>query len=375
MEIQNKKSGILVSMLIVGILSSVTTIAVLGFVVYKNKQKVFSTIAALVQVPAPQYTVQEVAAPAPAVDTTPKGPTDLTIPEVVSKVNPSVVSIEVSADTMLGTQVVGGGSGFFVSSDGLVLTNRHVVDIQGASFVVVTSTGKRYKATVKAKDAVLDIAMLQVTGKNFTPVTLGNSDNLELGQGVVAIGFALGQFKNSISSGVVSGLARSIVAGSEYSSELLDKVIQTDAPINPGNSGGPLLNLRGEVVGVNVAVAQGSQSIGFALPINSVRTVIDSVKKTGTIVRPYVGIYFNPVSKGIQIATDDGSDPIVPNSPAQKAGLMAGDIITKIDGTTLTINTDFAGIIRQKKVGQKCIFHIIRGDIEKDVKVVLEKAS
>jgi len=166
---------------------------------------------------------------------------------------------------------VGGGSGFLVSPDGLIVTNKHVVSQTNVDYSVFTNDGKKHEATVVARDPLLDIALLKITGSNYPHLTLGNSDSLLTGQTVIAIGNALGEFRNTVSVGVVSGLARSITAGdSSGNIELLDHVIQTDAAINPGNSGGPLLDLQGRVIGVNVAVAQGSQNIGFALPINSV---------------------------------------------------------------------------------------------------------
>jgi serine protease Do len=186
---------------------------------------------------------------------------------------------------------VGGGSGFFVSGDGLIVTNRHVVDQKNVEYTVFTNDGKKHPAKVTARDLVLDVALIKIDlpaqagGSDYPYLELGDSDKLEVGQSVIAIGNALGEFRNTVSVGVVSGLARSITAGTGFGkSETLDKVIQTDAAINPGNSGGPLLDLSGRVIGVNVAVAQGSQSIGFALPINSIRRAIESVKATGKIV-------------------------------------------------------------------------------------------
>ncbi|KKT19235.1 MAG: Protease Do [Candidatus Nomurabacteria bacterium GW2011_GWB1_43_7] len=180
---------------------------------------------------------------------------------------------------------VGGGSGFFVSSDGLIVTNKHVVDQKNVEYTVFTNDGKKHGATVIARDPVLDIALIKIEGSGYPFLSLGNSDSLEVGQSVIAIGNALGEFRNTVSVGVVSGLARSITAGDNSGkSEVLDHVIQTDAAINPGNSGGPLLNLRGEVVGVDVAIVQGSQNIGFALPINSVKGVIESVKQGNEVV-------------------------------------------------------------------------------------------
>src|SRR3989344_1426731 len=187
---------------------------------------------------------------------------------------------------------IGGGSGFFVSSDGLILTNKHVVLQTNVEYTVFTNDGKKHLAQVVARDPVLDVALIKIKG-TFPYLTLGNSDSLQVGQSVIAIGNALAEFRNTVSVGVISGLARSVTAGNPSgNTEILDHVIQTDAAINPGNSGGPLLDLSGRVIGVNVAIAQGSQNIGFALPINSVKSAIESVKSIGKIVRPYMGVRY-----------------------------------------------------------------------------------
>jgi len=196
---------------------------------------------------------------------------------------------------------VGGGSGFFISSDGFMVTNRHVVNDSEADYTVLTNDDEKYEAEILAKDSALDIAILKVKGKDFSYLKFGDSDLLKPGQTVIAIGNALAEFRNSVSVGVVSGLSRSIVAG-DFSgrSELLEGVIQTDAAINPGNSGGPLLDLAGNVIGVNVAVQRGAENIGFALPSNIVKSIVDSVKKHGEIVRPYLGVRYIQVTEGLK---------------------------------------------------------------------------
>lgn len=285
---------------------------------------------------------------------------------------------------------IGGGSGFFVSSDGLIVTNKHVVAADGVEYSVYTNDGKKYPAEVVARDQVLDIALVKVVGSGFQYLSLGNSDGLEVGQTVIAIGNALAEFKNSVSVGVISGLSRSITAGDNSGkTELLDKVIQTDAAINPGNSGGPLLDLYGKVVGVNVAVAQGSENIGFALPINGVKDVIESVKKTGKIIRPYIGIRYVvlspeiaaknnlPVDYGVLLKSGNGADEsaTLPDSPAQKAGLVEGDIILSIDGVKLDDGNNLATIIRNEKVGTTVRLQILRDGLNKTIFVKLEAAK
>ena len=285
---------------------------------------------------------------------------------------------------------VGGGSGFFVSSDGLIVTNKHVVDQKNVEYTVFTNDGKKHGATVIARDPVLDIALIKIEGSGYPFLSLGNSDLLEVGQSVIAIGNALGEFRNTVSLGVVSGLARSITAGDRSgNTEVLDHVIQTDAAINPGNSGGPLLNLRGEVVGVDVAIVQGSQNIGFALPINSVKGVIESVKQTGKIVRPYLGVRYVAITAslkeknnltvdyGVLVKAGASADElaVIPGSPADKAGIVENDIILEIDGVKLDDKTSLASIIRGKTVGQVITLKILHKGAEKTVSVTLETAK
>lgn len=285
---------------------------------------------------------------------------------------------------------IGGGSGFFVSSDGLIVTNKHVVAQKNVEYTVFTNNGKKHIAKVVARDPVLDIALIKIEGSDFPYLSLGDSNSLQVGQSVIAIGNALGEYRNTVSTGVVSGLARSITAGDNSgNTEVLDKVIQTDAAINPGNSGGPLLNLRGEVIGVNVAVAQGSQSIGFALPINSVKSSIESVKSTGKIVRPYLGIRYVPINAEMKdknnLSVDYGvlvkagataSDlAVIPGSPADKAGIVENDIVLEIDGIKLDDKNNLANIIREKKIGQIINLKILHRGAEKNVSVTLEAAK
>ncbi|MEK7088758.1 MAG: trypsin-like peptidase domain-containing protein [Patescibacteria group bacterium] len=285
---------------------------------------------------------------------------------------------------------IGGGSGFFVSSDGLIVTNKHVVDQKDVEYTVFTNDGKKHIAKVIARDPVLDIALIKIEGSSFPYLSLGNSDSLQVGQSVIAIGNALGEYRNTVSVGVISGLARSVVAGdASGKTELLDKVIQTDAAINPGNSGGPLLDLSGNVVGVNVAIAQGSQNIGFALPINTVKGAIESVKATGKIVRPYLGVRYVAVNAemkdknnlsvdyGVLVKAGQNQNElaVIPGSPADKAGIVENDIILEINGVKLDDKTTLASLIREKNIGDVINLKILHKGVEKNVQVTLEAAK
>ncbi len=286
-------------------------------------------------------------------------------------------------------QDVGGGSGFLVSKDGLIVTNKHVVDDTKAEYTVFTNDGVKHPATVVARDPVNDIALLKIKGSRFDFLTFANSDQIHVGQTAIAIGNALAEFRNTVSVGVVSGLARSITAGSSSGqSEQLEGVIQTDAAINPGNSGGPLLNLHGEVIGVNVAIAQGSQSIGFAIPANSIKGVVDSVQKTGKIVRPYLGVRYIPITTelkdknkltvdyGVLVTRGETQNDlaVIPGSPADKAGIMENDIILEVDGKKLNQDVSLASTIRNHKVGDTLSLKVLSKSKEKSVRVKLEAA-
>lgn len=288
-------------------------------------------------------------------------------------------------------QEVGGGSGFIVSNDGIIVTNNHVVSDEAARYSIVQSNGMIYTVDVLARDAQLDIAILKINQpiqESLTFVQFGDSTTLKLGQRVVAIGTALAEFQNSVSVGVVSGLARTIVASDEWGrGEQLDQVIQTDAAINPGNSGGPLLNLQGEVVGVNVATSRGAENIGFALPASVVKQVVDSVRQYGEIVRPFIGVRYTavtprlvkanslPVDYGALVLKGQKPDElaVMPGSPADKAGIVENDIILSIDGEELR-GKDLSTVLRTKAVGQKITLKLYRGGEEKTVTLTLEKA-
>ena len=313
-----------------------------------------------------------------------------TVITAVKKARPAVVSIVISTQVPNTTQKqqLGSGSGFLISSDGMIVTNRHVVDLTGVDYTVLLNNGKEYTATVLAKDSILDVAIIKISAKNLPYLGLADSDKLEVGQSVIAIGNALGEFKNTVSAGVISGLSRSLVAsGSGGLQEFLYKVIQTDAAINPGNSGGPLLNLKGEVVGINVALAKGSSSIGFSLPINSVKSVIDQVRRTGKISRPYVGVRYVNVTGALKAQLNLSVDygilvqrgatsadvAIIPGSPADKAGIVENDIILSINGVLLNQDNDFMSLIRDKKIGENITLRVLSGGVERNVILKLEE--
>ncbi|EKE19243.1 MAG: hypothetical protein ACD_9C00073G0004 [uncultured bacterium] len=344
---------------------------------------------------------------------------DSAIIDVVDKSSPSVVSIVISKnvpsaqnyfnnpgnffnpffdipgldgnnkdDSGTEKQKVGGGSGFFITSDGFILTNRHVVEDQQASYTVVTNDGKEYEATILARDPVRDVAVIKIEGNSFPVVSLGDSDNLKIGQSVIAIGNSLGEFSNSVSRGIVSGLKRNLDAGSGYGdSERLTDIIQTDAAINPGNSGGPLLDIDGRVIGINVAVAQGAQNVGFALPINQAARIIDQVKNGTKISVPYLGVRYividSSVQKEAQLPFDYGvlvlrgnkmTDlAVMLGSPADKAGIVENDIILEVNGKKINKDNQLGDLIVKYNVGDKLnlkVWH--RGEI-KDVQVTLEE--
>jgi len=297
-------------------------------------------------------------------------------------------------------QKVGGGTGFIISKDGMIITNKHVVADPEAEYTVITIDGKKYPAKVLAKDPFQDLAFLKIEREKkidkkgnltlppFPVVKLGDSSNLQIGQTVIAIGNALGEFRNTVSVGVISGLGRTITASGGGIIETLEDVIQTDAAINRGNSGGPLLNLKGEVIGVNVAMAQGAQNIGFAIPINKAKRDIEQVRKTGEIVYPFLGVRYVlitpeiqeernlPVDYGALIIKGSEKEPgVVPGSAAEKAGLKEGDIILEVDGQKITPRNSLGKIIRAHLPGDKITLKILRENKKKILKAVLGRKS
>lgn len=278
------------------------------------------------------------------------------------------------------------GSGFIVSADGLIVTNKHVVSEQKGKYQIITSDEAKYDVEKIYRDPFNDIAILKISssqnpGRTLKAVAMGDSSKLQVGQFVIAIGTALGEFRNTVTTGVISGLGRGITAGSEFQGyvEKLDNVIQTDAAINPGNSGGPLLNSLAEVIGVNTALARGGQNIGFTLPINVVKDSLKNFNETGQFNRPYLGVAYQIISKDLALLNEvpEGAyvRQVVADSAAEKAGIKKGDIITKIDGEKIEAKkTELAQIIAKKKVGDSVVLTVWRDGKTLDLKATLESA-
>ena len=317
------------------------------------------------------------------------------IEDVANKLSPSVVSIVTKSQSSYGRYSIsretqGAGTGIIVSSNGYILTNKHVVD--GASTVsVVLYDGTSYdSAEVIATDPLNDIAFLKIDGAdNLTAAELGDSKTLNIGQQVIAIGNALGQYQNSVTSGIISGTNRTITASSSDSStdtETLTDMIQTDASINSGNSGGPLVNAKGQVIGINTAVDSSAQGIGFAIPIGAAKGMLSEILETGSAKRAYIGVsyvqvtpevakeYNLSVNNGAYVYSESGS-AVVSGSPAAKAGIKDKDIITKINGVEVGIKGSVASLTAEYRAGDTIKITILRDGEEKELQVQLGSYS
>jgi len=276
---------------------------------------------------------------------------------------------------------VSSGTGFFVSNDGLVITNKHVVEDKEAEYTIIINDGSRFNAKVLARDPFQDVAILKVEGSNFKSLSIGDSDKIKIGQTVIAIGNALGEFQNTVSTGIISGLNRNVTLDT---GEELQGLIQTDAAINRGNSGGPLVNLAGEVIGINTAMAQSAENIGFALPINIAKRDVEDAKQYSEIKYPYMGIRYQMVTSGtkekyklpvdyglVLVKGTNGEAAVFKDSPADKAGLKEGDIILEYNGTKLLKVNTFSMMLSKNRVGDKINLKIWRDAKEINVEVVL----
>ncbi len=283
---------------------------------------------------------------------------------------------------------IGGGTAFFISADGLLMTNKHVVSDEKADYTVFLNDGRKLKANVVTMDPGNDIALLKVEGNNFSFLDFSSAEPA-LGEQVIAIGNSLGEFANTVSVGVVSGLSRTIMAGDVGGArqERLSSILQTDAAINHGNSGGPLLATNGKVVGMNTAIAESAQSVGFAIPAKDLLHAMESYKKNGRIVRPYLGVRYVPITPDIKekntLSVDEGvlvvrgNDAtelaVLPGSPADKAGIEENDIILEMDGKKLIEETSLADLIRTKSPGDTIKLLILHKGERKTVSVTLEE--
>ena len=312
--------------------------------------------------------------------------------DAAKKVSPAVVSVTANAQVVdffgqSSSQEISGGTGFIITSDGLIVTNKHVVS-EKANYKVVLSDGRVFDATIKAVDPLNDFAVLKIEAKDLPTVELGSSDALQIGQSVIAVGNALGEFQNSVTLGVVSAKNRTLDnVGSGAQSESLNDLLQTDAAINPGNSGGPLVNLAGQVVGINTAIASDGVGVGFALAIDGLKNVIDSVRTTGEIVRPYIGIRYQMITKALQQTnslsvdhgalisrgTTAGELAVIPGGPGDKAGLLENDIIESVNGEELSDTVSLASRLAKYKVGDTIELKVLRKGAEVTVKVTLDK--
>lgn len=299
---------------------------------------------------------------------------------------PSPAPPQDSKDVKPQKREVGGGTGFIIGSDGLILTNKHVVADTDAEYTVVTMEGKRYDAKVLAMDPFIDVALIKIEDKDLPTLVFGDSDKIQIGQTVIAIGNALSEFQNTVTKGVVSGVNRRVVAGgSSIGTEVIEEAIQTDAAINPGNSGGPLVNLRGEVIGMNTAISQNGQLLGFAIPVNVVKPVVESVQKYGRIVRPWLGVRYVLVNKqmaeenklpveygALVVRGEKRTDlAVVPGSPADKAGIVENDMILEMNGTKVTEDVPLARLIQKHKPGDRVTLKILSKGNEKIVEAEL----
>ena len=284
---------------------------------------------------------------------------------------------------------IGGGSGFIISTDGYVMTSNHVVSDTTADYTIVVDPKHKYPAKVLSRNPINDTAVLKIEADGKLPyLEMADSNKIELGEEVVAVGNALGEFTDTLSTGIVSGLSRFITAfgGLENQMQNLRGLIQTDAAINPGNSGGPLINMNGQVIGINTAMIQGAQNIGFAIPINYAKKDLEEIKKYGKIIMPFLGVKYVLISKEMaeanKLPVNDGAvvvrealgeSPVVKGSAADKAGIKEWDIILDCNGEKITTKNPLAHILQKCKIGEQTTFNILRDGKKISLDVKLEE--
>jgi serine protease Do len=328
------------------------------------------------------------------------------IVEIAKKVCPAVITVIVSRDlpsaenfysfpyAKKGDKIktektkIGGGSGFIVSENGYVFTSNHVVSDVTADYTVVLDPKHKYPVKVLSRNPINDTAVLKIEGERFPYLEMADSNKIELGEEVLAVGNALGEFTDTLSAGIVSGLSRFITAfgGIENQMQNLRGLIQTDAAINPGNSGGPLINMEGKVIGINTAMIAGAQNIGFAIPINYAKKDLEEVKKFGKIIMPFLGVKYVLISKDMaqanKLPVNDGAlvvrealgeSPVVIGSAADKAGVRERDILLECNGQKISTKNPLANILQKCKIGEQTILKVLRDKKEIALKVKLEE--
>lgn len=317
------------------------------------------------------------------------------IADVAQEVSQSVVSIMTEQETTIESLYFGrrtttsqaAGTGVIIDAAGHILTNKHVVAEGTSSVTVISSDGAEYSAKIIGRDPLNDLAIIKAENpKDFVPARLADSDGVRIGQKVIAIGNALGQFQNTVTAGIISGMGRPVAASSDRGNgtEQLSNLFQTDAAINSGNSGGPLLNFNGEVIGINTAVAADAQNIGFAIPINEAKSIIASVQKTGKVARPFLGVQFvmltSAIARQLELSTTEGAyigtsaGTVVAGGPAEKAGVQPGDVITKVNDIQLTTAIPLTSAVSRFSVGDTVTLTILRDGREQRLEAVLAEA-
>lgn len=316
------------------------------------------------------------------------------IANIYNQTGPDIVGFEKNGVTLkpeaAQKREIGGGTGFIVGSDGLILTNKHVVFDEEADYTVVLNSGEKYPAKILARDVVSDLALIKIEATDLPVVELGDSETIQLGQTVIAIGNAFSEFRNTVTRGIVSGINRRITAGDFATGpEVIDGAIQSDAAINPGNSGGPLVNLSGQVVGINTAISQQGQSVAFSIPINQAKNVIASVIKFGKIVRPWLGVRYVQIDEEIANTkklnytygalisggNSDENAAIIPDSPAAKAGLKENDILLEVNGVKIDLEHPLVQEVAKYQPGDSITLKYASDKEEKTITITLTERT